>query len=96
MSEDSERFFEAVKEGKLETVKNILTNTDVNVKNFLGQTALILAAREDYFDIVKYLVKGIICTMQSKTTSCIRVGMGARAQAARQARAFTDARTRVF
>ena len=53
------KYFNACSEGDLETIKDLINTTKVNVDatNSDGQTALIIAAHHGYLDIVKFLDK---------------------------------------
>ena len=53
----SKELFSVIKNNDIEIVKLLIENgADVNAKNEDGETALHLANRKGYLDIVKYLI----------------------------------------
>lgn len=52
-----QQWFEAVKKGDLQMLKEVVEKIDINAQDETGQTALMRAASNGYENIVKYLLK---------------------------------------
>lgn len=67
--QELKQWFQAAKSGDLETIKKLVAAANVNAKNHLGHTALMLAASQGHSRIVKFLldIPSIDINAQSNT-----------------------------
>jgi hypothetical protein len=54
---EQEEFYDAIKRGDLESVKELFDKSIINIKNAYGVTPLIMAVSRSYEDIAKFLIK---------------------------------------